>query len=65
MTESTTAPARRAAYLAAAIELRQMAYRTHSPEMQRELMRLVVLYEQLAEYSASRPHPETTDEPRS
>jgi hypothetical protein len=46
-----SADARRAAYLAAAVDLRKMAINAHSPEAQQNFMRLAVLYEELAEYS--------------
>jgi hypothetical protein len=45
---------RRQAYLAAALELRKMAYQAHSSEMQQAFMRLAVLYEELAEYAVKR-----------
>ena len=44
-----SAQERRQTYLAAAIELRKMAYQSHSAEMQRAFMQLAVLYEELAE----------------
>ncbi|MGH8144244.1 MAG: hypothetical protein ACREU2_17230 [Steroidobacteraceae bacterium] len=47
-----TVDSRRAAYLAAAIDLRKMAINAHSPEAQQNFMRLAVLYEELAEYSS-------------
>ena len=55
MSEASTQPAqdRRQAYLAAAIELRKMAYQAHSAEMQRSFMQLAVLYEELAEYTST------------
>jgi hypothetical protein len=46
---------RRSAYLAAALELRRMAVHAHSPEAHKAFMRLVELYEELAEYSAVTP----------
>ena len=55
------APRGRAAYLAAALELRTMAYRAQSLEMRRDLMRLVVLYEELAEYSSRQGQAEPKD----
>jgi hypothetical protein len=48
--------ARRSAYLAAALELRRMAHQTHSLELQRDFMQLVVLYEELAEYAVALEH---------
>jgi hypothetical protein len=44
-----SAQERRKAYLASAIELRKMAHKAHSAEMQRSFMQLAVLYEELAE----------------
>ena len=55
MTEAKTQSARdrRQSYLAAAIDLRKMAYQAHSEEMQRAFMQLAVLYEELAEYTSA------------
>jgi hypothetical protein len=50
--DSQSPTTRRAVYLEAATELRRMAYQAQSVEMQRDFMRLVVLYEELAEYTA-------------
>jgi hypothetical protein len=46
------AAARRAKYLATAIELRKMALQAQSSELRAGFMRLAVLYEELAEYAA-------------
>jgi hypothetical protein len=48
---SQLAAARRDSYLATALELRTMARRAQSPEMQQGFMQLAVLYEELAEYT--------------
>ena len=52
-----SAAARRATYLTAAVELRKMAFKVQSPEMRRDLMQLAVLYQELAEYSATQGQP--------
>lgn len=49
---SSTTTDRRAAYLAAALDLRRMALSAHSPEAREAFMRLVELYQELAEYAA-------------
>jgi hypothetical protein len=46
---------RRAAYLAAALDLRRMAVSAHSAEARDAFMRLVELYQELAEYAAITP----------
>ncbi|HWG77701.1 MAG TPA: hypothetical protein VN660_13035 [Steroidobacteraceae bacterium] len=56
------AAARRANYLARAIELRQMASQVQSAEMRDAFMRLAVLYEELAEYCATKHEPPEPEE---
>ena len=50
-----SAPERRERYLGVARELRKRASQAHALETRRDLMKLAVLYEELAEYAVNRP----------